>query len=103
MLASSDPFYRDTVQLPVEHWKLVAYRLNEQVGSKCFVLSQDFDDVKAAVPDFLNQFDTYLVALDVLEERTGLIFDSLREHATDELLRPPTGRLVVTDPEQVGW
>lgn len=57
---------RGIVQLPVEHWKVVIYRLGRQIRFKCFVLSQDLGNVEAAVPDFLGEFDTYVVALDLL-------------------------------------
>src|SRR5918995_1139444 len=93
---------RGIVQLPVEHWKVVVYRLDGQLRFKSFVLTQDLDGLERAVPDFLDDFDTYLVPLGLLEERTGLTFESMRGHA------PPTDLqqwdpVLVEDAEQVTW
>ena len=54
------------------------------------------------MPDFLDDFDTYLVPLDLLEERTSLTFPSLRGHAppTELQQRDP---VLVEDAEQVSW
>lgn len=83
VLADDDPFYRDIVQLPREHWKVVVYRMDGQLSFRCFVLSQDLDRLEERVfPGFLDDFDTYLVPLDLLEERTGLTFLSLRDNAS---------------------
>ena len=101
ILDPDDPPYRG-VQLPVEHWKVVVYRLDGQVRAKAFVLTQDLDDVEGAVPDFLDDFDTWLVPLELLEERTGLTFPGLREAVEPDGLRP-AGPVLVTDPEQVDW
>ena len=100
VLRDDDPFYRGLLQLPREHWKVVAYRLDGEPRFRCFVLSQDLDDI--AEIDFLDEFDTYLVPLEMLEERTGLTFPSLRAIAPSEdgLIPAPA---VVADPEQVGW
>lgn len=101
VLGPADPVYRG-VQLPVEHWKVVVYRLDGRLRAKAFVLTQDLDGLERAVPDFLDDFDTYLVPLDLLEERTGLAFDSLREAAEPDGLRP-AGPVLVTDAERVDW
>lgn len=102
VLDVDDPPYRGIVQLPVEHWKVVAYRLDEQVRFKCFVLTQNLDGLERAVPEFLDDFDTYLVSLDLLEERTMLTFPSLRALAprTDLQQRDP---VLVENAEQVDW
>jgi hypothetical protein len=60
VLAPDDPPYRG-VQLPVEHWKVVVYRLGGQPRAKAFVLTQDLDGIEGAVPDFLDDFDTELI------------------------------------------
>ncbi len=101
VLAPDDPPYRG-VQLPVEHWKVVVYRLDEELRAKAFVLTQDLDGLEAALPDFLDDFDTWLVPLDLLEERTGLTFPSLREAVETGGLRS-AGPVLVTDAEQVAW
>ena len=41
VLHPDDPPYRGIVHLPIEHWKVVAYRLDQQLRFKCFVLTQD--------------------------------------------------------------
>ncbi len=104
VLADDDPPYRDVVQLPREHWKVVVYRMEERLSFKCFVLSQDLDRLEERVfPDFLDDFDTYLVPLDFLEGRTGLAFPSLRDAATPAELRDPAGPVLVSDAAQVRW
>ncbi|GAA1918701.1 DNA/RNA non-specific endonuclease [Nocardioides hwasunensis] len=99
VLAEDDPLYRDIVQLPREHWKVVVYRIDDELRFKCFVLSQDLDGVASV--DFLDEFDTWLVPLALLEERTGLTFPSLRDAAPAELR--VEGPVLVTNPEIVDW
>ena len=101
VLDPDDPPYRG-VQLPVEHWKVVVYRLGGRLRAKAFVLTQDLDDLEREVPDFLEEFDTWLVPLDLLEERTGLTFDGLREVAEPDGLQP-AAPVLVTDAERVDW
>ncbi len=101
VLADDDPPYRGIVQLPREHWKVVVYRLDGQLSFKCFVLSQDLDGI--ADIDFLDEFDTYLVPLELLEARTGLTFASLRDNAAPDGLRQVGGPVLVTDARQVDW
>lgn len=101
VLSSTDPTYRNLVQLPVEHWKIVVYRLDGDLRFKAFILTQDLDDLES-VPDFLDDFDTYLVPLDALETRTGLSFDDLRAGAAQTDFSP-VAPMVVTDPTQVPW
>lgn len=103
VLAADDPVYRGIVQLPREHWKTVVYRIDGQLRFKCFVLSQDLDGLEDLAPDFLDDFDTYLVSLDFLEARTGLTFPSLRENGVPDSLRSQDEPVLVTDPERVGW
>ncbi|GAB3023539.1 hypothetical protein GCM10011376_34820 [Nocardioides flavus (ex Wang et al. 2016)] len=100
VLREEDPVYRGIVQLPREHWKVVVYRVDGEPRFRCFVLSQDLDGI--ARIDFLEEFDTYLVPLAMLEERTGLTFDSLRTLTTAGRrgVEAPT---LVTDAEQVAW
>ncbi|NYE38338.1 endonuclease G [Nocardioides cavernae] len=102
VLADDDPVYREVVQVPREHWKVVAYRLDGEPRFRCFLLSQDLDGVVGL--DFLDAFDTYLVPLDLLEERTRLRFPSLRALGTGEPgARSVAGPTLVTDVDEVGW
>jgi endonuclease G len=101
VLHPDDPDYRG-VQLPVEHWKVVVYRLDGRVRAKAFVLTQDLDDLDRTAVDFLEDFDTYLVPLEDLEQRTGLAFDGVREHAAADDLRRQ-GAVLVDDAERVDW
>lgn len=100
VLSDDDPPYRDLVQLPREHWKVVAYRLDGEPRFRCFLLSQDLDGV--AELDFLDEFDTYLVPLEMLEARTRLTFPSLRALAAPDP-RGVAGPTLVAEVEQVGW
>jgi endonuclease G len=101
VLDPEDPPYRG-VQLPVEHWKVVVYRLDGRLRAKAFVLTQDLDGLERVAPDFLDDFDTYLVPLELLEERTGLTFAGLRDAVEPEGL-VLAGPVLVTDAEEVGW
>lgn len=103
VLAEDDPVYRDIVQLPREHWKVVAYRIGGQVRLKAFLLTQSLDGLESITREgFLDDFDTYQVSLDLLEERTGLDFTALHGSAGQAELRG-VDPMLVTDPEQVTW
>ena len=102
VLDRDDPPYRDIVQLPIEHWKVVIYRLEGRLRYKSFVLTQNLDGLERAVPEFLDAFDTYLVSLDMLEERTSLTFPSLRGLDAPTDLRE-RGAVLIKDAEQVSW
>ena len=101
VLRDDDPTYRNIVQLPREHWKVVLYRMDGLLRFKSFVLSQDLDRIDERA--FLDEFDTYLVSLDFLEERTGLSFPSLRENTSPAELRQQDSPVLVTDAEHVDW
>jgi endonuclease G len=103
VLAADDPPYRDIVQLPREHWKIVIYRLDGRVKFKTFLLTQNLDGIEPLRPEaFLDDFDTYLVPLQMLEERTGLTFTSLSTTGSPAELQPTPPQLVI-NPEDVGW
>ncbi len=103
VLADDDPVYRDVVQLPREFWKVVVYRVEGELRFKAFVLTQNLDGIEPIAPDdFLDDFDTYLVGLDLLEERTGLQFASLRAVTLPAELRVAEPQLV-TDATAVSW
>ncbi len=53
VLAADDPPYRGVVQLPVEHWKIVVYRLDGRLRFKAFLLSQNLDDLGERADDRL--------------------------------------------------
>lgn len=108
VLAYEDPSYRG-VQLLREFWKIVIYCLEEQLRFKAFLLTQNLDGTEPVAPapdgflsDFLDDFDTHLVSIDVPEERTGPEFPSLRASATPTELRPVAPRLV-TDIHDIDW
>ena len=103
VLADDDPLYRDIVQLPREHWKVAVYRMEGQLRFKCFVLTQDLDRLKEVFPDFLDDFDTYLVPLSFLEGRSGLTFASLRDTVSQAELRHQVRPVLVTDAGQIEW
>lgn len=102
VLNPDDPLYRGIVQLPIEHWKIVIYRLEGELRYKSFVLTQNLGGLQPVVPEFLEDFDTYLVPLSVLEQRTALTFSSLRtlDVPVDVQPRDP---LLVLDPRDVNW
>ena len=69
VLAEDDPHYRELVQVPRDHWKLVVYRVADALRSKAFLLTQDLDGLRTA---YLDAFRTYELSLDDLAGRTGL-------------------------------
>lgn len=71
VLAADDPPYRDLVRVPRDHWKVVAYRLGEQLRSRAFLLTQSLDGLRTA---YLDEFTTFELSLDDLAARTGLSF-----------------------------
>ncbi|HXH80544.1 DNA/RNA non-specific endonuclease [Nocardioides sp.] len=101
VLRDDDPLYRSIVQLPREHWKIVLYRMDGQLRFKCFVLSQDLDRIDERA--FLDDFDTYLVPLNFLEERVGLTFVSLRENALPTELQQQNSPVLVKDAQHLDW
>ena len=81
VLATDDPPYRDLVQVPREHWKVIVYRLDDELRFRCFVLTQEIDPARRTAADYLDAFDTYAVPLTDLEARTGLSFAGLADVA----------------------
>ncbi|CAM3734601.1 DNA/RNA non-specific endonuclease [Nocardioides zeicaulis] len=107
VLTDDDPTYRNLVQLPREFWKVVIYRVADELRFKAFLLTQNLDGIEPLRPDdledpFLDDFDTYLVGLDVLEDRTGLMLAALRDVASPAGLRPVSARLV-TSVDDIDW
>lgn len=74
VLADDDPPYRDLVQVPRDHWKVVVYRVADALRAKAFLLTQDLDELRTA---YLDAFRTYELSLDDLAARTGLDFGAL--------------------------
>jgi endonuclease G len=103
VLREDDPTYRDIVQVPREHWKVVVYRMDGELRCKAFVLSQRLVLARWDEQAFLDDFDTYLVPLDMLEERTGLTFAGLWADVRAAELREPGAPVLVEDVGQVAW
>lgn len=103
VLSEDDLPYRGIVLVPREHWKVVVYRMEGELRFKCFVLSQDLDPGRIDAQAFLDDFDSYLVPLDFLEERTGLTFPGLRENVSDVELQGVLSPVLVEDARQVVW
>ena len=103
VLAADDPPYRDLVQVPREHWKVVVYRLDEELRFRCFVLTQEIDPAQRSAADYLDEFDTYAVSLADLEARTGLSFPGLADVAGVRDALPAPGPVLVTSALDVRW
>ncbi len=106
MLAADDPTYRGVVQLPREFWKIVVYRVDGQLRFKAFLLTQSLDGIEPVFlgPDaFLDDFDTYLVPIDLLEARTTLAFTSLRAAVPEEEGLRASSPVLVTAADDVPW
>lgn len=102
VLGADDPAYRDLVQVPREHWKVVVYRLDGELRFRGFVLTQQIDPGLRSVTGYLDDFDTYAVSLADLEARTGLAFPGLAEVAgVRDGLRD--GPVLVTSALDVRW
>ena len=101
VLQADDPWYRDLVQLPREHWKVVVYRLGDAIRARAFLLAQDLADVQ---PAYLDGVQTYEVALDDLAARTRLDLSGipLGERSRDRAAVPSTPHLV-TSVDDVDW
>lgn len=78
VLADGDPSYRDLVLLPRSFWKIVVYRVEEQLRYRAFLLTQDLDDL-----GFLGEYATYQVGLADLADRTGVDFSGLADLVED--------------------
>ena len=75
VLAADDPTYRDVVQLPREFWKVVVYRVDGRLRFRAFLLTQSLDGIEPVVPlpdAFLDDFDAYLVTIDMLAVRGAM-------------------------------
>lgn len=103
VLAADDPPYRGLVQVPREHWKVVVYRLDGELRLRCFVLSQQIDPDLRPVTGYLDDFDTYAVALTDLEARTGLAFPGLSAGGVVRDALPGVGPVLVTSALDVRW
>jgi endonuclease G len=103
VLAADDPPYRDLVQVPREHWKVVVYRLDDELRFRCFVLTQEVDPARRPSAGYLDEFDTYAVPLADLEARTGLAFPGLAGVAGARDALTASGPVLVTSALDVRW
>lgn len=103
VLAADDPPYRDLVQVPREYWKVIAYRMEEELRFRCFLLTQQIDPVRGAAPGYLDTFDAYALSLTDLESRTGLSFPGLHESMSAFDVESPSRPEVVTDARLLTW
>lgn len=103
VLGADDPEYRGLVQVPREHWKVILYRLEDELRFRCFVLTQQIDPDLRSATGYLDDFDTYAVSVADLETRTGLTFPGLgaQSGVRDGLAAP--GPVLVTDALDVRW
>lgn len=85
VFADDDPEYRG-ITLPREFWKIVVYRLDGILRARAFLLTQNIDDV---VSVYLDEFETYEVAIEDLSARTGLTFSGLPETTPAIIARGP--------------
>ncbi len=74
-----------------------------ELRCKAFVLSQRLVLARWDEQAFLDDFDTYLVPLDMLEERAGLTFADLWADVPAAELREPGAPVLVEDVGQVAW
>lgn len=73
-LAEDDPPYRDGyVQLPRAYFKVIMYVLDGELGVRAFILDQNLDGLRPAVP--LDDFRVRPVPLTQVAERASLGFD----------------------------
>lgn len=77
--------------------------MDGELRCKAFVLSQRLVLARWDEQAFLDDFDTYLVPLDMLEERTGLTFAGLWADVRAAELRQPGGPVLVEEAGQVDW
>jgi endonuclease G len=72
ILGANDPVYRG-VQVPLEFWKTLVYRVDAALRARSFLLTQSLTGVEPVSP--LDEFRTYEIPLADLEARTGLDLD----------------------------
>lgn len=94
VLAEDDPCYRDLVQVPRDHWKVVVYRVADALRSKAFLLTQDLGGLRTA---YLDEFTTYELSLEELVERTGLSFADVPGADDREARQRPPRKIVALD------
>ncbi|WP_347753687.1 DNA/RNA non-specific endonuclease [Agrococcus sp. ProA11] len=100
VLAETDPWYRDLVQVPRDHWKIVVYRAGESLRSKAFLLTQDLDGLRSA---YLDEFETFELRLDELAERTGLDLSGIPQAETDATTPRQTRPLPIRTLADIRW
>jgi endonuclease G, mitochondrial len=70
VFAEDDPVYRG-VRLPREYWKALAFRENDRLKARAFLLTQNLDRLERLD---LDEFRVFQVSVPDLEVRTGLRF-----------------------------
>ncbi|GAB97642.1 DNA/RNA endonuclease G (NUC1)/pimeloyl-ACP methyl ester carboxylesterase [Kineosphaera limosa] len=100
VLADDDPAYRG-VAVPLSFWKVLAYRVEDALTCKAFLVTQSLAGLEPFGLD--DQYLIHGLPLRELEERTGLGFADVLHDAS----RAPAGlrptRSVVTDPFAIDW
>lgn len=94
VLAADDPPYRDLVQVPRDHWKVVVYKVADALRAKAFLLTQDLDGLRTA---YLDDFATYELSLGELAARTGLSFADVPGAIDREARQRPPREIVALD------
>ena len=100
VFADDDPEYRG-VAVPLSFWKVLAYRVEDALTCKAFLVTQSLTGLEPFGLD--DQYLIHGLPLRDLEERTGLDFADVLHDAN----RTPAGvrptRSIVTDPFAIDW
>lgn len=99
VLDPDDPPYRG-VQVPLSFWKLLAYRVEENLRCRAFMLTQDLAGLEPIT--FEEQYLIHGLSVPDLQRRTGLLFPQAlldADRATPGI-RPEQ---IVRDPFSIAW
>jgi len=95
-----DKIYRD-IQIPQEFYKVILYEESGQLKSKAFLLTQNI--VRLEILG-LDEFKTYEISLNELEERGRFTFDSVLYDSQNNLqIEALQERRPITSLSQINW
>ncbi|MDO5712644.1 MAG: DNA/RNA non-specific endonuclease, partial [Micrococcales bacterium] len=100
LLQADDPLYRG-VAVPLSFWKALAYRVEDELTCKAFLVTQSLAGLESITFD--EQYLIHGLPLRDLQERTQLHFAQVLHDAN----RAPTGlrptRSIIEDPFAIDW
>ncbi len=102
VLAETDPPYR-TVHVPIEFWKLLIYRIGDELRTRGFIVTQSLDGLQRRDP--FAEFVVMEKTVEDIATKAKVVFDAslseaqFRGRTTPRDLRPD----VISDTAQIEW